>query len=226
MQTEKAFMNMRRISPKEHVPFRCTGCGECCRHVHQGIPLESLDVYHIARYLREHDSESFCTDDFIGQYAELVLLDACGFFILMLRTTGPDDACIFLRDNRCMIHAAKPRACRIYPFVAGITPNGQYEFLLSNEKSHHFKGKSICTKTWMKRYFTAEDRAFLKLDFGSVAEIARLMRMVPEFKQKTAMLLFWRYRYSEFNLDQPFLPQYEKNLHLLKAALNSLIDRA
>lgn len=95
MQTEKAFMNMRRISPKEHVPFRCTGCGECCRHVHQSIPLESLDVYHIARYLREHDSESFCTDDFIGQYAELVLLDACGFFILMLRTTGPDDACIF-----------------------------------------------------------------------------------------------------------------------------------
>lgn len=68
MQTEKAFMNMRRISPKEHVPFRCTGCGECCRHVHQSIPLESLDVYHIARYLREHDSESFCTDDFIGQY--------------------------------------------------------------------------------------------------------------------------------------------------------------
>lgn len=50
MQTEKAFMNMRRISPKEHVPFRCTGCGECCRHVHQSIPLESLDVYHIARY--------------------------------------------------------------------------------------------------------------------------------------------------------------------------------
>ena len=78
----------------------------------------------------------------------------------------------------------------------------------------------------MKRYFTAEDRAFLKLDFGSVAEIARLMRMVPEFEQKTAMLLFWRYRYSDFNLDQPFLPQYEKNLHLLKAALNSLIDRA
>ena len=108
MQTEKAFMNMRRISPKEHVPFRCTGCGECCRHVHQSIPLESLDVYHIARYLREHDSDSFCTDDFIGQYAELVLLDTCGFFILMLRTTGPDDACIFLRDNRCTIHAAKP----------------------------------------------------------------------------------------------------------------------
>lgn len=146
MQTEKAFMNMRRISPKEHVPFRCTGCGECCRHVHQSIPLESLDVYHIARYLREHDSDSFCTDDFIGQYAELVLLDTCGFFILMLRTTGPDDACIFLRDNRCTIHAAKPRACRIYPFVAGITPNGQYEFLLSKEKQHHFKGKITRTK--------------------------------------------------------------------------------
>ena len=78
----------------------------------------------------------------------------------------------------------------------------------------------------MKRYFTAEDRAFLKLDFGSAAEIARLMRMVPESDKKTAMLFFWRYRYSEFNLDQPFLSQYEKNLHLLKSALNSLVDRA
>ena len=226
MQTEKGLINTHRISPKEHVPFHCTGCGECCRHVHQSIPLESLDVYHIAQYLRGHDTGIFCTDDFIGQYAELVLLDACGFFVLMLKTTGSDDACIFLKGNRCMIHAAKPRACRIYPFVAGITPNGQYEFLLSKERSHHFKGKIICTKTWMKRYFTVEDRAFLKLDFGSVAEIARLMRMVPESERRTAMLLFWRYRYSEFNLDQPFLPQYEKNLHLLKAALNSLIDRA
>lgn len=125
MNIEEVLSTTHRISPRERVPFHCTCCGECCRHVRQSVPLESPDVFRLTRLLREKDKGIICMDDFIARYTELALLDECGYFMLMLKVTGVDDACIFLKENRCMVHAAKPRTCRIYPFVAGIGDDGQ-----------------------------------------------------------------------------------------------------
>lgn len=225
MNIEEVLSTTHRISPRERVPFHCTCCGECCRHVRQSVPLESPDVFRLTRLLREKDKGIICMDDFIARYTELALLDECGYFMLMLKVTGVDDACIFLKENRCMVHAAKPRTCRIYPFVAGIGDDGQPEYLVSREKEHHFKGPAVHVKAWMKRRFTEEDKAFLRMDLGSARDIARLMRRIPEFHRQQAMLLFWRYKYSDFDLDQPFLTQYAKNLQQLKAALSLLAEQ-
>lgn len=73
---------------------------------------------------------------------------------------------------------------------------------------------------------TAEDRAFLRSDLGSAPDIARLMRRIPETNRRQAMLLFWRYKYSDFDLDQPFLVQHENNLQRLSAALSRLAEQA
>ena len=225
MNIEEVLSTTHRISPRERVPFHCTCCGECCRHVRQSVPLESPDVFRLTRLLREKDKGIICMDDFIARYTELALLDECGYFMLMLKVTGVDDACIFLKENRCMVHAAKPRTCRIYPFVAGIGDDGQPEYLVSREKEHHFKGPAVHVKTWMKRRFTEEDKAFLRMDLSSARDIARLMRRIPEFHRQQAMLLFWRYKYSDFDLDQPFLTQYAKNLQQLKASLSLLAEQ-
>lgn len=225
MNIEEVLSTTHRISPRERVPFHCTCCGECCRHVRQSVPLESPDVFRLTRLLREKDKGIICMDDFIARYTELALLDECGYFMLMLKVTGVDDACIFLKENRCMVHAAKPRTCRIYLFVAGIGDDGQPEYLVSREKEHHFKGPAVHVKAWMKRRFTEEDKAFLRMDLGSARVIARLMRRIPEFHRQQAMLLFWRYKYSDFDLDQPFLTQYAKNLQQLKAALSLLAEQ-
>ena len=204
MNIEEVLSTTHRISPRERVPFHCTCCGECCRHVRQSVPLESPDVFRLTRLLREKDKGIICMDDFVARYTELALLDECGYFMLMLKVTGVDDACIFLKENRCMV---------------------QPEYLVSREKEHHFKGPVVHIKTWMKRRFTEEDKAFLRMDLGSARDIARLMRRIPEFHRQQAMLLFWRYKYSDFDLDQPFLKQYAKNLQQLKAALSLLAER-
>ena len=114
MNIEEVLATTHRVSSCDRIPFRCTCCGECCRHVRQSVPVESLDAFRLAKLLRTRDEEITCMDDFIERYTELALLDECGYFMLMLKVTGKDDACIFLRDNRCVVHVAKPRACRIY----------------------------------------------------------------------------------------------------------------
>ena len=95
MNIEEVLSTTHRISPRERVPFHCTCCGECCRHVRQSVPLESPDVFRLTRLLREKDKGIICMDDFIARYTELALLDECGYFMLMLKVTGVDDACIF-----------------------------------------------------------------------------------------------------------------------------------
>ena len=226
MNIEEVLATTHRVSSCDRIPFRCICCGACCRHVRQSVPVESLDAFRLTQLLRTQNKEIVCMDDFVERYTKLALLDECGYFMLMLKVAGKDDACIFLQGNRCVVHKEKPRTCRIYPFVAGIGDNGQPEYLVSREKLHHFKGSSVHVKSWMKRWFTAEDRAYLRLDLGSAPDIARLMRRIPEAHRQQAMFLFWRYKYSDFDLNQPFLGQYEKNLQRLIAALSQLAEQA
>lgn len=89
MNIEEVLSTTHRISPRERVPFHCTCCGECCRHVRQSVPLESPDVFRLTRLLREKDKGIICMDDFIARYTELALLDECGYFMLMHNEKKP-----------------------------------------------------------------------------------------------------------------------------------------
>ena len=115
-----------------------------------------------------------------------------------------------------------PRACRTYPFIAGPLENGGYEYLISYERKHHFKGPKVHTKTWMKKRFTPEDQAFLSVDFCTAPEIAQLLRRVPEEKKVQALLCFQRLKYGDLALDKPFQPQYEENIQCLLEFLREI----
>lgn len=212
------------ITPSARVKFKCQGCGKCCLRVKEGVPVDSQDSFRMAKYLRDHGENILCTDDFLALYAEPVLLDECGYFVYMLKTVGNESACIFLKDNRCTIHDENPRACRLYPFVVNPDPRGLHSYLLSREYPHHFTGPVVQTKSWMKKRFPKEDRLFLQTDFGEAKTIADLLRKIPEGKKTQALLYFHRLKYSDFDLDQPFLEQYRRNHDKLVTILNRMAE--
>lgn len=163
-------------------------------------------------------------DDFWIRYTEPALLNECGFFVYFLKTQGPEEACIFLQDNRCQIHTVNPRACRIYPLVVDPKENGRYEYLVSYERKQHFKGPKVHVKTWMKKRFDEEGRAFLTADLGSAKELARLLRQIPDERKKKALMCFHWAKYGNFDTSKPFLPQYERNLKVLHEYLKELTE--
>ena len=151
--------------------------------------------------------------------------DECGYFVLMLKVAGPKDACIFLTDdNRCSIHEANPRACRMYPFVADPSEGDGFRYLVSREYLHHFKGPGVHVRNWLKRYFIVEDREFLRADMGAAREIAALLRQIPETEKATALLHFMRCKYTEYDLDRPFMEQYLRNNEKLLTILRRMAD--
>lgn len=218
-------MKMVPVAPKEHFPFQCRQCGECCRHVKESVPLESLDAFRLARYLRDRGEPIQCMDDVLAKYAIPVLLHESGYMVFMLSTVGPDDACIFLKDNKCTIHAAKPRACRTYPISVGPAMSGGFEAYLSMEQTHHFNGPQQSVRKWVQKRCLRQDYDFWETDVGSVREIARLLGQLSLEQKKGALLQFLRYKYSEFDLDRPFTEQFKINNQKLLEALRSLVQK-
>ena len=58
--------------------------------------VESLDAYRLANYLRGCDPNICTIDDVLTRYCEPMPLTQECFPIFMLKTTGPDDSCIWV----------------------------------------------------------------------------------------------------------------------------------
>ncbi|WP_305117273.1 YkgJ family cysteine cluster protein [Acutalibacter muris] len=215
-------LNVKPVSPSQRVDFRCTRCGACCRHLRESVPLNTLDAFRLAKHLRAQGEKINCLDSVFARFAEPVPLHESGYSVYMLKTAGPDDACIFLQNNRCTIQPAKPSACRLYPFAVEPKGDGLYTYLLSMEKPHHFKGRQVQARRWMKENFPKEDREFLETDLGTAPDIVRLLMKIPEAERQQAWVLFLWYKYANFDLDRPFWEQYRQNMAKLLAGLNQM----
>ncbi len=222
----KEFMTkMVPLTPSDSFPFRCRMCGACCRHVRESVPLESLDAFRLAKYLKEKGENVGSMEEVLAAYALPVLLSENGYTAFMLKTVGDDDACIFLKDNRCTVHPAKPRACRTYPVAVGPYELGGYEQYLSMEQPHHYQGPQMSVEKWIRKRCTKQDFEFLNVEIGSAPEIERLLQRIPEKERTRALMLFLFYKYSNFDLDRPFMEQFTANNQKLLTAFRNLAQK-
>ena len=215
----------KQVEENEHIRFRCMRCAACCRHVRGSVVIEGLDAYRLAQHLKMEVA------DFISQYADPFLLDEQLWYpIFSLRVKGNDDSCIFLKGSRCTVQDAKPRTCRLYPFwVEPNEPDGTtFSYHICFEHRHHPKGSLVRVKDWMDENFGADERKALKEDFRSMHILAPLLHRTKacgvddESIFKEALL----YRYLYFSMDEPFLPQQQRNNRILIADLKRMIDFA
>lgn len=222
MRSELA--NAVRVTPSTRIRFKCSGCGACCRHVKETVPVDSLDVFRLTKHLRHTGEDICCTDQFLERYATPAMLHECGYFVFFLDSVGDDDACIFLKENRCTVHTEKPRACRLYPFMVEPNESGDHRYLYSRERIHHFHGPLVETRSWMNKYLPKEDREFIKADFANARPISMLLWKISDDRKPEALMHFLRLRYSEYDLEKPFLEQFIRNQEKLLAILARMAD--
>jgi lysine-N-methylase len=98
----------------------CNGCTACCRQYHVSVTPEERARIEAQGWEKEPDFQGLP-----------LFVRAGGWFSSAYRLNHrPDGACVFLGpDNRCRIHvkfgsAAKPLACRIYPY--SLVPAGDH----------------------------------------------------------------------------------------------------
>lgn len=207
---------IRAVSLNEKVPFHCRLCGDCCRYVKDGIMLEPLDCYHLARHLRDQGEPVSGIEDVLAHYAHAAWLSD-NFPIFLLNTAGTFDACTFLKDGRCSVYEARPRVCWMYPFSAAPGARGRdFRYFLCKEKHHHFSDGVVTVQNWLSDNFTREFREALKADYDVLPILNRKIQTMGTEKFQGLLFRFLYYRYYNYDLDQPFLPQFRSNLEQLR----------
>ena len=213
------------VRPKDWVPFRCRLCGNYCRNLRGNLMPEQIDAYRLARFLWERGEVEYM-EDFYTRYTYPDMLE--GFFpVFLINTVDPDDSCVFLKDGRCSVYEARPRVCRLYPFTAFPGQRGKafHFFQCMDSNSAHFSDGKILVKDWMYQNFSREDREFLTAESDTLIELGRLLKAMSTDGRKENLFQILYYRYYNYDLDQPFMPQYKENTEELKRILQELLRR-
>ena len=106
------------------IKFKCICCGECCKHISdensssRGLPLFEWEVEKIKKLAEQHTRVSglqsrnkikariepidLVFDRKSGKYF-------CTGYVLV------NEPCIFLKNNKCLIHKERPIVCRAFP---------------------------------------------------------------------------------------------------------------
>jgi Fe-S-cluster containining protein len=86
--------------------FQCQMCGECCKG-YGGTFVDDDDTVAISEYL------GITASTFLEEYCQR---SGKGWVIKM----GDSGYCVFW-DKACTIHQVKPRMCRLWPFIEGVS---------------------------------------------------------------------------------------------------------
>lgn len=204
--------DFRFISSNAKIPFRCQRCGKCCRGIQDSLMLEPIDVFHLARFLHETDNSISCPDDFLEKYAHASAIEG-NYPVYLINTVGDDASCVFLdNENHCTVYGGRPLVCRMFPF--GVAPGikgSDFRFYICEDHSHHFGTGQVIAKNWISDNFSKEARAFIRMETALLADIGKpLARLSAEAYGEKAFLLLY-YLYSKYDLDKPFIAQYEQN---------------
>lgn len=212
----------KRVKSKEFVQFHCQRCGACCRNLREQAMVENLDAYRIAKYLRAHGHPKMDMAAVFDEYTVSVLLPG-NFPIFMVRTVGRDDACVFLKDGACSIYPARLRVCRLYPFSVDAGERGQdFIWYQCMERPFHFSGGTVRIRDWFNQNFTKEERAFILRERDFLPQLGKRLQNMEDEMLNAAIREICLLRYSLFDLDEPFLPQYERNTKTLLRRLDRI----
>lgn len=211
------------VKLSQKVEYHCTQCGNCCRHVKNAVMIESLDAFRMARHFREIGEPVQTIEQILTHYTESVRVTALGYPFFMMKVDGAEQSCIFLKDNRCSIQPVKPRTCRLYPFSAGPGEKGRpFSYYRCLEQEHHFTGGVVSVNDWVHQFFSKEDREFVTAEFKIAPMLGSLMGNLAGMDELRVLTPIVCYKYLNFDLDQPFLPQYHRNNKWLLKVLKGM----
>lgn len=204
--------------------FECDGCGRCCRN-QDTILLTARDIYHIARSLH------LTMEEVIRLYTEVYIGRNSKVPVVHLLSNGPNRTCPFLRDDRCIVHAAKPVVCALYPLGRiYIDGSGSARYFLQDTNCGK-NTKRHTVRSWLNAFGIPEqDRFFLQWN-QAIAEWGQLVRLAEERATDSALCqLIWNilqvWLYEKYDTSQDFMRQFDANmeqLDLLKRDIQAFV---
>ena len=87
------------------LPFKCTGCGQCCTGAPGYVWVTDKEIEEMAAYIE------ISPEDFVKRYVRKA---PGGRLALIERPKNYD--CVFLKDKKCTIYPVRPKQCQTFPW--------------------------------------------------------------------------------------------------------------
>ena len=112
------------LNPQILKPFRCSGCGECCRWT-GAVLLEGFDLPRLAAHLGLTEQELIERHTRLApNRRQLALLDQA------------NGSCAFLKGDQCSVYEARPEQCRTFPYAWSVQEGcPELDKLLADQKN-------------------------------------------------------------------------------------------
>jgi len=221
-----------RIGLDDVFKFKCHGCGKCCKN-REDIILSPRDLFNIAVCL------GLSTTDVIKTYGKLYIGDNSRVPLIRLIPRGQNKACPLLRDNRCLVHKAKPSVCALFPlgrFMQFYKDEGkrvdadadvEISYIINPITCGGHRGNTV--RSWIESFGLSVDDQTYKLwtkttmRLGEyIKRLERHDKKIPRFGVETIWLFAAELLYKRYDITKEFLPQFEANL----AEMWKVIDEA
>lgn len=129
----------------------------------------------------------------------------------------------FLEGNWCTVYGAHPYTCRLYHFTVEYGHNGRgFAYFLCTELPHRWTGGRIHVGNWLRDHFTCEDKEYIKVETAFIPLLGNAIRSLLKAKRDRLVSLMVYHLYSGYDLNQPFLPQYQAHTKRLLNAVMML----
>lgn len=204
------------LGTEDSFAFHCTKCGKCCRDL-GNILLTPKDMYDMAREL------GLSMADFFERNCETFLRNEIP--AVKLKRRGPEQRCIFLKDGKCAVYAARPATCALYPIRRYVQPGGTQDFGggVSDGRIRFYLAGTVC-KDGKERHTVREwlEAAGIGLADEFFVEwhgfISRLNGFFCDLGKNTrtdmitlGQVLAFVGVYLSYDVGREFMPQFRKN---------------
>lgn len=200
------------LGPNDTFRFTCKECGECCRNRATPIMLTGLDIYRMAKGLSVDPYEV------LARYTSGYVGDVSHAPVVVLRERL-DGSCSLLRNGKCTVHSFKPIACAVHPI-------GRY-VNLNTQESGYIRQSGGCKGVTDGRVWTLDEWldtwGLKELDSPSLTwnlvagMVAGVMSQVELKDIDRGMIwVLYQYMYGEYDTEQDFIPQVERNTEALR----------
>ncbi len=92
---------------KEGLPFKCTGCGQCCTGAPGYVWVSEEEIEQIAEFL------GLTVKEFSQNYLRFV--DG-KYSLRELQSHRDEHDCVFLKEKKCEVYSVRPKQCRTFPW--------------------------------------------------------------------------------------------------------------
>lgn len=212
--------NLHTLGLDDTFDFRCTACGKCCKH-REDIILTPYDTFRLAEFFGRTPQE------IIERYCEVYEGADSHFPVVHVPPVPPDNACPFLRNRKCVVHAKKPVLCRVYP-LARILGEGNPKYYFNGASCKH-EPRTVTVRDWIADVASGEAEHAGTLWRDVILAIYPVIQpdklnCSPAFRQKLIGILITGL-WLHYDMRRSFAEQLERNFQDMREVLQIVKEK-